>query len=51
MPPRNLAQAMTRAAEMPNPNHALLAGGYSEQDVRKIMGLNVLRPFGRVWKD
>lgn len=49
--PLKLPEGITRADEMPNLTHALLERGYSEQDVQKIMGLNVLHLFERVWKE
>jgi membrane dipeptidase len=35
---------------MPIITEALLRRGYSEQDVKKIMGENFLRVFEKVWK-
>ena len=37
------------AADFPNLTEALLDRGYSEGDVKKIMGENFLRLFGEVW--
>ncbi len=49
--PLKLPEGITRSDEMPNLTQALMGRGYSEEDIRKIMGLNVLRLFERVWKD
>jgi membrane dipeptidase len=49
--PLKLPKGITRADEMPNLTQALLKRGYSEGDVQKIMGLNVLHLFERVWKE
>ncbi len=42
-------EGIRTAAEFPNLTKALLAHGYSESDVKKIMGENWLRLFSEVW--
>ena len=49
--PIPLPAGITRADEMPNLTAGLAGRGYSEEDVQKIMGLNVFRLFERVWKE
>ena len=49
--PLPLPTGITRADEIPNLTAGLLSRGYSEEDVQKIMGLNVLSLFERVWKE
>ena len=49
--PIPLPAGITRADEMPNLTAGLVGRGYSEEEVQKIMGLNVLRLFERVWKE
>ena len=49
--PIPLPAGITRADEMPNLTAGLVGRGYSEEDVQKIMGFNVLRLFERVWKE
>lgn len=49
--PIPLPAGITRADEMPNLTAGLVGRGYSEEEVQKIMGLNVLRLFDRVWKE
>ena len=39
------------ARDFPNITDGLLRRGYSEEDARKIMGGNILRLLGRVWKE
>jgi len=41
-------QGMDSAADLPKITQALLDRGYSEQDIQKILGGNVLRVFGEV---
>ncbi len=49
--PIPLPAGITRADEMPNLTAGLAGRAYSEEDVQKIMGLNVFRLFERVWKE
>ena len=49
--PIPLPAGLARADEMPNLTAGLVGRGYSEEDVQKIMGLNVFRLFERVWKE
>ncbi len=49
--PLRLPKGIERADEMPNLTAGLLGRGYSHEDVRKILGLNVLRLFEQVWKE
>ena len=49
--PIPLPTGIARADEMPNLTVGLAGRGYSDGDVQKIMGLNVLRLFERVWKE
>ena len=49
--PLQLPEKIRRADEFPNITEGLLIRGYSEGDVQKILGRNVLRLFERVWKD
>ena len=49
--PIPLPTGLTRADEMPNLTAGLLRRGYSEEDVQKVMGINVLRLFEMVWKE
>ncbi len=49
--PVPLPAGIARADEMPNLTAGLVGRGYSEEDVQKIMGLNVLRLFETVWKE
>lgn len=48
--PLKLPAGIRRADEFPNITQALLDRDYSEEDVQKILGLNVLRLFEKVWK-
>jgi len=41
---------MEDCSKLPNITKALLARGYSEHDIRKILGENVLRVFRQVIK-
>jgi len=43
-------QGMNSAADLPKITQALLDRGYSEQDIKKILGGNLLRVFGEVEK-
>ena len=49
--PLKLPPDMQSAADFPNFTEAFLKRGYSEKDVRKIMGGNIMRLFGQVWKE
>ena len=49
--PIPLPTGIARADEMPNLTGGLAGRGYSDGDVQKIMGLNVVRLFERVWKE
>jgi membrane dipeptidase len=49
-PPYRYPKGIERPSKLPNLTAALLARGYSEGDVRKILGANLLRVFARVWK-
>lgn len=49
--PLKLPQGIARADEFPNLTQGLMSHGYSEKDIQKILGLNVLRLFERVWKE
>lgn len=49
--PLKLPEGITRADEMPNVTQGLLSRGYSEKDIQKIMGLNVLRLLQAVWHE
>ncbi|HEY3128741.1 MAG TPA: dipeptidase [Acidobacteriota bacterium] len=48
--PLKLPTDITRSDEWPNITAGLLQRAYSEEDVQKICGLNVLRLFEKVWK-
>jgi membrane dipeptidase len=48
--PLKLPRGISRADEMPNLTQALVTRGYSEGDIRKILGENVLRLFEQVWR-
>lgn len=49
--PLKLPEGIARADEFPNLTQGLISHGYSEKDIQKILGLNVLRLFERVWKE
>jgi membrane dipeptidase len=49
--PLKLPEGITRADQMPNLTEALVHRGYSEPSIRKILGENVLRLFGQVWRN
>ena len=44
-------QGIQRAADFPNLTASLLDHGYSEENVRKIMGQNIIRLFSEVWQE
>lgn len=44
-------EGIQSAADFPNLSAALLERGYDEQQVRKIMGENMIRLFSQVWQD
>lgn len=44
-------QGIQSAADFPNLTESLLGHGYSESDVRKIMGENIIRLFSKVWQE
>ncbi len=48
--PLKLPRGITRADEMPNLTQALMTRGYAEDEIRKILGGNVLRLFEQVWR-
>lgn len=50
-PPHYFPKGIETPETLPNLTDRLLARGYSEQDVRKILGLNWLRVFRDVWGD
>lgn len=49
-PPWNYPNGLSLPEEFPNLTKRLLERGYSEQDVRKIMGENFVRVFKSVWE-
>lgn len=49
--PVRMPAGIERADKMPNLTAGLLRRGYSENDVQKILGLNVLRLFENVWQE
>jgi len=49
--PLKLPEGITRADEMPNLTQGLMSRGYSEEDIRNIMGGNILSLFQRIWKE
>jgi membrane dipeptidase len=49
-PPWRYARGVEVPSKLPNLTAALLKRGYSERDVRKILGENLVRVFTRVWK-
>ncbi len=49
-PPYKYPQGIEVPSKLANLTAALLARGYQEADVRKILGENLLRVFTRVWK-
>jgi membrane dipeptidase len=48
-PPWYYPQGIEMPDKLPNLTEALLRRGYSEQDVRGILGLNLIRVFKEVW--
>lgn len=46
----NEVEDLTVPAEIPNVTLALVAGGFTDDQIRKILGLNFLRAFGEVWR-
>lgn len=44
-------EGIQNAADFPNLTASLLDHGYSESDVRKIMGENIIRLFSEVWQE
>ena len=48
-PPWHYPQGIEMPDKLPNLTEALLRRGYSEQDVRAILGLNLIRVFKEVW--
>lgn len=49
-PPYKYAKGVEVPSKLPNLTAALLARGYGERDVRKILGENLIRVFTQVWK-
>ena len=49
--PLKLAPGIQSAADFPNLTDAFVKHGYSDDDVRKVMGGNIMRLFGKVWGD
>jgi len=49
-PPWNYPLGIEMPEKFPNLTHWLLKNGYSEHNVEKILGLNILRIFKEVWK-
>jgi membrane dipeptidase len=47
--PWGTVEGLGRAADIPSITHGLLTRGYSDADVQKIIGLNLLRIFRTVW--
>jgi len=48
--PLKLPQGIERADQFPNITAGLVDRGYTAESIQKILGLNVLRLFERVWK-
>jgi membrane dipeptidase len=48
--PLKMARAIDRSDKIPNITEALSKRGYSAADVQKIMGLNLMSLFEKVWK-
>src|SRR5690625_232194 len=48
-PPRNYPQGLSLPEEFPNLTKALLERGYSQHDIKLIMGANFIRVFKNVW--
>jgi len=49
--PLKMPEGIARADEMPNITAGLLRRGYTEIEVQKILGFNVLHLFENIWKD
>jgi membrane dipeptidase len=49
-PPFEYPQGVETPAQLPNLTQALLARGYTPDEVRQILGENFLRVFAQVWK-
>jgi len=49
--PVKMPEGIARADEMPNITAGLLRRGYTETEVQKILGLNILGLFEKVWKE
>jgi len=45
-----IVKGLSSFAEFPNITRGLVARGYSDKDIEKILGLNFLRVFEQVWK-
>lgn len=41
---------LTSAAQVGNVTRALVADGFTDEEIQKVLGLNLLRVFGQVWK-
>lgn len=41
---------LTSAAEARNVTRALVADGFTDEEIQKVLGLNLLRVFGQVWR-
>ena len=48
-PPWHFPQGVEMPEKLPNLTAGLLDRGYQEEDIRKILGLNLLRVFDQVW--
>lgn len=46
-----LSDGFSKITELPNVTRGLVSLGYSDEDVRKVLGGNWMRVFGQVWKD
>jgi membrane dipeptidase len=49
-PPYRYPQGIERPTELPNLTHRMLERGFSESDVRQVLGLNFVRVFEAAWK-
>ncbi len=49
-PPWYYPLGMRRPEELPNFTAALVKGGFSDDDIKKVLGLNFLRVFKEVWR-
>lgn len=45
-----MAQGLEDVSKLPNLTKALVADGYSDQDIEKILGGNFLRVIKSMWK-